>query len=77
MKGVSLRESINHHCKQCIVDPCSPGNWRQQVTLCSVENCALWNVRPRTTAAIPESALRWYGAEKGDFEILEAYGGAQ
>jgi len=74
MKGVSLRESINRHCKQCIVDPCSPGTWRQQVTLCSAENCDLWNVRPRTTAAIPESVLCWYGAEKRDFEILEAYG---
>ena len=74
MKGTSLRASINQHCKQCIVDRCSPGNWRQQVTLCSVENCPLWNVRPRTTAAITKSVLRWYGAEKGDFEILGAYG---
>lgn len=71
---VSLRNAINQHCKQCTADPCSPGTWRQQVTLCSVENCPLWNVRPKTTSAIPKSVLRWYGAEKGDFEILEVYG---
>jgi len=74
MKGVSLRKAINQHCKQCIVDPCSPGTWRQQVTLCSVENCPLWDVRPMTTSAIPESVLRWYGAESGDPEsVNEAF----
>lgn len=74
MKGISLRDAINQHCKLCIVDPCSPGNWRQQVTLCSVENCPLWHVRPRTTSAIPKSVLRWYGAENGDSEsFVEAF----
>lgn len=77
MKGISLRASINNHCKRCVFDTCSPGTWKQQVTLCSVESCDLWDVRPRTTAAIPESVLRWYGAEKGAFETQEAYEAVQ
>lgn len=68
MKGVSLRHAVNEACKQCVVDPCSPGTWKQQVTLCSVEKCPLWNVRPQTASAIPDSVLRWYGVKKGDSE---------
>jgi len=30
----------------------------------------LWSVRPKTTATIPKSVLRWYGADKGDYEGL-------
>ena len=71
MKGISLRGAINQFCKQCIVDPCSPGTWRQQVTLCSAECCPLWSVRPMTTSAIPETVLRWYGADKGAFQYLD------
>jgi hypothetical protein len=68
MKGASLRSAINEACKQCVVDPCSPGTWRQQVTLCSAFSCPLWHSRPKTASAIPESVLRWYGAAKGDYQ---------
>jgi len=70
MRKASLRAAVDQHCKQCIADPRSPGSWRQQVPLCSVENCPLWHVRLKTTSAIPKSVLRWYGAENGDSESL-------
>ena len=57
----SLRKRINQHCKSCIYDPYAPGTWRQQVTLCSVKSCAFYDVRPRTTSAIPKSVLSYYG----------------
>jgi len=52
-----------------------PGTWRQQVTLCAAIECPLWHVRPKTTAAIPEAVLRWYGAEKGDSEGVATISG--
>ena len=50
----SLRKRINQHCKSCIYDPYAPGTWRKQVTLCSVKSCAFYDVRPKTTSAIPK-----------------------
>jgi hypothetical protein len=45
--GASLRGSINAKCRDCIYDPKSGlGNWRQQVSLCTVYKCPLWPVRP-------------------------------
>lgn len=70
MKSVSLRKAIDEHCKQCVVDPCSPGTWRQQVSLCNVTGCPLWRVRPKSTSTIPESVLRWYGVENAEFQGL-------
>lgn len=44
---MSLRAAINQHCRDCVYDPKSGlGNWRQQVTACSVRRCALYPVRP-------------------------------
>lgn len=64
----SLRERINQNCRDCVVDGLAPGNWRQQVTLCSVKSCALHEIRPKTTQPIPESVLRWYGVNSGEFQ---------
>ena len=61
------KAAIDKFCRQCIEDPCSPGNWRQQVTLCTALSCPLYDFRPKTTSAIPESVLRWHKSEKGDF----------
>jgi len=49
---ISLRKVINQHCKDCIYDPQAKGegSWRQQVTMCTVSECALYPVRPRTTS---------------------------
>jgi hypothetical protein len=64
MKGISLRSAIDQCCKQCIYDNLCPGTWRQQTTLCNIEKCPLWPVRPKSASAIPESVLRWYRGEK-------------
>lgn len=64
------KEAIELKCKDCTYDHCSLGTWRQQVTLCSVKTCPLWHLRPKTTSAIPESVLRWYGLRKGDSQRL-------
>lgn len=53
----SLRKAINEKCKDCIYDKCSVGNWRVQVTLCTVVVCPLYEVRPKTKAVIPDSVL--------------------
>lgn len=67
---MSLRNAINNKCKDCIYDSKAPGSWRAQVTLCSVKSCPLWHLRPKTTSAIAESVLRWYGVKKGDSQRL-------
>ncbi len=69
---VSLRPSINEHCKTCIYDPASAGTWRQQVTICSVVSCNLYSVRPVTKLRIPESVLDYYsvtGPERDRFAL--------
>jgi len=43
---MSLRKAINEKCKDCIYSPSNPGTWRQQVTICSVLDCPLWENRP-------------------------------
>ncbi len=62
----SLRTAIDEKCRDCIFDPLAVGNWRQQVTLCSVYSCPLWEVRPLSRAAIPEAVLRYYSVKPGD-----------
>lgn len=70
-----LREAVNKHCAECTHDSYSPGTRLQQITLCSVNSCALWEVRPKTTSAIPESVLRWYGVKLADSQGLNAIPG--
>ena len=52
---MSLRKAINQMCKSCIHDPLSAGTWRQQVCLCSVKSCPLWELRAKPTRPIPFS----------------------
>jgi len=59
---MSLRKAINAYCKECSYDSLEPGTWLQQVTLCNTQNCPLWNVRPKTSSAIPISVLTYYQA---------------
>ena len=44
----SLRGAINLYCRDCIYDEHAKGegNWRQQVEACTVNKCALYEVRP-------------------------------
>ena len=67
---MSLRRVINEKCKDCIYDPASSGTWRQQVALCSIKTCPLWDVRAKPTSPTPESTLRWYGVELAESQAL-------
>ena len=67
---MSLRKAINQHCLNCVYDKLAPGKWRQQVTLCSVKSCALYDVRPQPTSPIPESTLRCYGVSLAEPQAL-------
>ena len=64
MKIISLRQAINHKCKECIYDPESPGRWIQQVTVCTCNGCPLYEVRPKSRKPIPEKILSFYGLVK-------------
>ena len=66
----SLRKRINQHCKSCVYDQNAAGTWRQQVTLCSVKSCALYDVRPKSTRPIPESVLSYYGVDLAEYQAL-------
>jgi len=66
----SLRSCVNQMCRGCIYDPCAPGTWRTQVTLCAVKSCPLYDIRPKTTSDIPASVLRWYGVKQVDLQQL-------
>lgn len=44
---MSLRKAIDQMCKGCIYDPIPGlGNWRQQVTACTMNDCPLYPYRP-------------------------------
>lgn len=44
----SLRKAIDMKCKDCIYDDQSPGTWRIQVEECTITDCPLYNVRPKS-----------------------------
>ena len=71
-KRPSLRKCINDNCKTCIFDPKAAGTWRQQVTLCPVESCAIYPRRPVSKAPIPENVLDYFqitGAERAFYRL--------
>ena len=68
---MSLRKAINQHCLICVHDKTAAGTWRQQVTLCGVKSCALYDVRPKPTRPIPESVLSYYEASLGEYQGKE------
>lgn len=43
---MGMRSAIDEKCKDCIYDQKAPGNWRQQVTACTIKSCSLWPFRP-------------------------------
>jgi hypothetical protein len=69
---MSLRKAINQHCLICGHDKLAAGTWRQQVTLCGVKSCALYDVRPKSTHPIPESVLSYYEVSLGEYQGKEA-----
>jgi hypothetical protein len=67
---MSLRKCIIKKCLDCIYDTSAPGTWRQQVFLCRVKSCALYDVRPKSTHPIPESVLSYYGVSLTEYQSL-------
>jgi hypothetical protein len=67
---MSLRKCINEKCRDCIYDSFAPGTWLQQVFLCSVKSCALYDARPKPTRPIPESVLSCYGVSLAEPQAL-------
>ena len=65
----SLKKAISDKCKDCTYDQCAPGTWREQVEACTVKACALWEVRPISTASI---AARRKGPAELDVDALLA-----
>ena len=59
---MSLRKAINQMCKSCIHDPLSAGTWRQQVFLCSVKSCPLWELRAKPYSPSSDLSNRSYSA---------------
>jgi hypothetical protein len=59
---MSRAAAINAKCKDCIYDPCAPGNWRQQVTACTIKSCSLWPYRPISSGKVK------CGANLGTFQ---------
>lgn len=45
-KRPSMREAIDAMCKDCGFDPLARGNWRLQVSACSVPSCPPFELRP-------------------------------
>ncbi len=72
MKRTSLRSCIDQNCKECIYDRLAAGTWRQQVTLCAIKKCPLWEVRPKSaTLPLPDAGIGQKMAEKGQSEGMQ------
>ncbi len=70
----SLRKHVNDFCKGCIYDCAAAGTWRQQVTLCSVTSCKLYDARPVTKRPIPESVLDYYFVPEAERRFFRCSG---
>ena len=64
---MSLRNAINQKCKDCIYDPEVEGGWIQQISLCELTECSLWEYRPHPRTA-PLSRKK--SASQCHFEII-------
>jgi hypothetical protein len=47
----SFKKCIELKCKDCTYDSAEPGTWREQVEACTIYSCALWEVRPISSAS--------------------------
>ena len=60
---MSLRNAINLKCKDCIYDPEVEGGWIQQISLCELTECPLWEHRPH-----PRTCLLYTSPSPRDVE---------
>ncbi len=63
---------ITQNCFDCLYDPKAAGTNRQQVTLCSVYECALRPFRPTSKAPIPVSVLKYYGLTGAEYRFYRS-----
>ena len=71
---VSYKNAIGAKCKWCIFDSREPGNWREQVTMCTATDCPLWHCRPkvrRLTEKQQKKLLHLMQASEVDPEVTE------
>ena len=66
---MSLRNAINLKCKDCIYDPEVEGGWIQQVSLCELSACPLWEHRPHPRTS-PQSLKK--SASQCHFEVISS-----
>ena len=52
-----LRGKLNAYCISCVYDELAPGNWRKQVGNCTVADCPLYPVRPRSETQGPYTTV--------------------
>ncbi len=50
------KAAMDQQCKDCICDTYAPGNWRDQVTLCTSFDCSLWDLRPVSSTPMSDAA---------------------
>ena len=54
---ISLRNSINKKCRECIYDNLDKGSAAQQIACCMIHDCPLHPARPITAKVIPQQLL--------------------
>lgn len=54
---MTRQQAINAKCRDCIYDAGAPGNWRQQVTACTILTCSLWEYRPKSKPKVKRDAV--------------------
>ena len=50
-----LRARVDAHCVSCVYDELLLGTWRQQVEGCTVTDCPLYDVRPKSRSIAAKS----------------------
>ena len=48
LRKPTLRNCVVANCVSCIYDDLVPGTWRQQVEMCTVETCTIYEVRAKS-----------------------------
>lgn len=69
------QQAISAMCRSCVYDPAAAGNWKQQVTLCAVADCPLFDYRPLSRTPIPEKLLDEYAVPAAERGLYRQTGG--
>jgi hypothetical protein len=54
---INRKEAIDAHCKGCIYDSQVKGRWRAQVEACEMNDCPLYEFRPKTISTANKESL--------------------